>query len=53
MLNIRIAVLTCLAVVAIGAVWHVKTTAQENSSIGVVTVFNHEKLDPPPADNGR
>lgn len=45
MLNIRIAVLTCLAVVAIGAVWHVKTTAQENSSIGVVTVFDHEKLD--------
>ena len=30
---------------AIGSVWHGKTTAQENVSIGVVTVFDHEKLD--------
>jgi mannose-6-phosphate isomerase-like protein (cupin superfamily) len=45
MLNIRKTALTCLAVVAIGAVWHAKTIAQENSSSGVVTVFDHEKLD--------
>jgi mannose-6-phosphate isomerase-like protein (cupin superfamily) len=45
MLNIRKAVLTGLAVVAIGAVWHAKTIAQENSTSGVVTVFDHEKLD--------
>jgi mannose-6-phosphate isomerase-like protein (cupin superfamily) len=38
-------VLTGLAVVAIGALWHAKTSAQENSSSGVVTVFDHEKLD--------
>ncbi len=45
MLNIRKTVLTALAIVAIGAVWHAKTIAQENSSSGVVTVFDHEKLD--------
>ena len=45
MLNIRTAVLTGLAMVTIGAVWHAKTIAQENSSPGVVTVFDHEKLD--------
>jgi mannose-6-phosphate isomerase-like protein (cupin superfamily) len=45
MLNIRKIVLTGLAVVAIGAVWHRKTIAQGNSSSGVVTVFDHEKLD--------
>jgi mannose-6-phosphate isomerase-like protein (cupin superfamily) len=45
MLNVRRAVLTGLAVVAIGATWHAKTSAQENSSSGVVTVFDHEKLD--------
>src|SRR6266581_516447 len=45
MLNIRKTVLTGLAVVAIGAVWHAKTSAQENSSTGVVTVFDHAKLD--------
>ena len=45
MLNVRGAVLTGLAVVAIGATWHAKTSAQENSSSGVVTVFDHEKLD--------
>jgi mannose-6-phosphate isomerase-like protein (cupin superfamily) len=38
-------VLTGLAVIAIGALWHAKTSAQENSSSGVVTVFDHEKLD--------
>src|ERR1700688_4383205 len=45
MLNIRKTVLTVLAVVAIGAFWHAKTIAQEKSSAGVVTVFDHEKLD--------
>ena len=45
MLNIRKTVLTGLAIVAIGTVWHAKTIAQENSSPGVVTVFDHEKLD--------
>jgi mannose-6-phosphate isomerase-like protein (cupin superfamily) len=45
MSNIRKAVLTGLAVVAIGAVWHPKTIAQEKSSIGVITVFDHAKLD--------
>jgi quercetin dioxygenase-like cupin family protein len=45
MWSIRKTVLTGLAVVAIGAIWHAKTSAQENSSAGVVTVFDHEKLD--------
>jgi mannose-6-phosphate isomerase-like protein (cupin superfamily) len=45
MLNIRMSVLTVLAVVAIGAVWHAKTIAQENSPTGIITVFDHQKLD--------
>jgi mannose-6-phosphate isomerase-like protein (cupin superfamily) len=45
MLNVRRAVVAGLAVVAIGALWHARTSAQENSSAGVVTVFDHEKLD--------
>ena len=45
MLNTRKIVLTGLAVVASGAVWHAKTFAQEHSSSGVVTVFDHAKLD--------
>jgi mannose-6-phosphate isomerase-like protein (cupin superfamily) len=45
MLKIRKTVLTGLALVAIGAVWHAKTIAQENSSSGIITVFDHEKLD--------
>ena len=45
MLYVRMTVLTGLAVVAIGALWHAKTSAQENSSSGVVTVFDNEKLD--------
>ena len=45
MLDIRKATLTGLAVVVIGAVWHAKTSAQENSSSGVVTVFDHQKMD--------
>lgn len=44
-LNIRKTILTGLAVAAIGAVWHVKTIAQENSSSGIVTVFGREKLE--------
>ena len=44
-LKIPKTVLTGLAVVAIGAVWHAKTSAQENSSSGVVTVFDHQKMD--------
>lgn len=45
MLTVRKTILTGLAVMAIGAVWHARTIAQENSSSGVVTVFDHEKLD--------
>ena len=45
MRNIRKIVLTSLAIIAIGAAWHARTSAQENSSSGVVTVFDHEKLD--------
>jgi mannose-6-phosphate isomerase-like protein (cupin superfamily) len=55
MRNIRKGVLTGLAVVAIGAFWHAKTIAQGTSAsgaaaagtgtVGVVTVFDHEKLD--------
>ena len=45
MLKIRKTVLTGLAVVAIGAVWREETIAQENPSSGVVTVFDHEKMD--------
>src|SRR5437868_2397887 len=44
-LNIRRIVATGLAVIPIGAIWHVKTIAQENLSSGVVTVFDHEKVD--------
>jgi mannose-6-phosphate isomerase-like protein (cupin superfamily) len=45
MRNIRRTVLTGIAVVAIGALWQAKTIAQESSSAGVVTVYDHEKLD--------
>jgi mannose-6-phosphate isomerase-like protein (cupin superfamily) len=45
MLNIQQTVLTGLAMVAIGAVWNAKSIAQEKSSVGIVTVFDHEKLD--------
>jgi mannose-6-phosphate isomerase-like protein (cupin superfamily) len=44
MWSIRTAVLTGLAVVAIGTAWHAKTRAQENSSSGIITVFDHTKL---------
>jgi mannose-6-phosphate isomerase-like protein (cupin superfamily) len=43
MLNIRTAILTVLAVPAIGAVWQARTTAQENA--GIITVFDHDKLN--------
>src|ERR1700693_2603613 len=45
MLNIRKAVLTALGIIAIGTIWQAKTTAQENPPVGVITVFDHEKLD--------
>ena len=45
MWNIRRTILGVLAVVAIGAIWHAKIIAQEKSPVGVVTVFDHEKLN--------
>jgi mannose-6-phosphate isomerase-like protein (cupin superfamily) len=45
MLNIRNAALAGLAAVAIGAAWQAKSGAQEKSTTGVVTVFDHRKLD--------
>jgi mannose-6-phosphate isomerase-like protein (cupin superfamily) len=45
MLNFRTILLTGLAVIAVGSIWHTKTIAQEKSSAGVITVFDHEKLD--------
>src|ERR1700690_3278950 len=43
MWNIRRTVLAGLAVLVIGALWPARTMAQEKP--GVVTVFDHEKLD--------
>jgi len=45
MVNLHKTILAGFAVVAIGAIWHPKTNAQENPSSGVVTVFDHNKLD--------
>jgi len=45
MLNVQNTVLAGLAVIAIGAIWITKSSAQEKSSTGVVTVFDHQKLD--------
>jgi len=45
MLTIRRTVLAGMAVVAIGAVWNAPSIAQEKSSAGIVTVFDHDKLD--------
>jgi hypothetical protein len=47
MRSIRKMVMTGAAVIAAGAAWHVKSVAQENapSGVGVVTVFDHAKLD--------
>ena len=40
-------VMTCAAVIAAGAACHIESVAQENaaSGVGVVTVFDHAKLD--------
>jgi len=47
--NIRILVVTTAAFIAAGAVWHARSYAAENalspSEVGVVTVFDHAKLD--------
>jgi len=43
--HIRTAVLTSLAIAALAAIWHAKTTAQEKPTVGVVTLFSQEKLD--------
>jgi mannose-6-phosphate isomerase-like protein (cupin superfamily) len=47
MWSIRKMVTTAAAVIAAGAAWHAKSVAQENvaSGVGVVTVFDHAKLD--------
>lgn len=45
MLKIRKAVLRGFGIVAIVAAWPGTTIAQENSSSGVVTVFDHQNLD--------
>ena len=44
-INFRRLVSAASLAVAIGAVWHVKTIAQEKSSSGLVTVFDHEKVE--------
>jgi mannose-6-phosphate isomerase-like protein (cupin superfamily) len=45
MSNLRRTALTGLALVAIVAAWHARTRAQESSTSGVVTVFDHSHLD--------
>lgn len=45
MLKIRTIVLAGLAIVATGALWHAKMIAQENSPTGIITVFDHDKLE--------
>ncbi len=45
MLNMRKPIFIGCAIVVISALWYAKSTAQENSDRGVVTVFDHEKLD--------
>ena len=47
MRNIRKLMMTAAAVVAAGAAWHAESIAQERASsgAGVVTVFDHAKLD--------
>jgi hypothetical protein len=47
MWSIRNMVITGAAIIAAGSAWHVKSIAQENaaSGVGVVTVFDHAKLD--------
>lgn len=43
--NFRRVVTTGLIAAAVGAVCHVRTIAQETSSSGMVTVFDHEKVE--------
>src|ERR1700730_15629658 len=47
MWSIRKIVMTGTVVIAAGAAWHGKSVAQESaaSGVGVVTVFDHAKLD--------
>jgi hypothetical protein len=45
MMNIRIATLAGLAVVYLGALSRSQIIAQQKSSSGIVTVFDHAKLD--------
>ena len=47
MWSIRKMIMTGTAVIAAGAAWHGKSVAQESaaSGVGVVTVFDHAKLD--------
>jgi len=47
MRNIQRPLIAGVAVIAAAAVWHVESVAQENASsaTGVVTVFDHTKLD--------
>jgi mannose-6-phosphate isomerase-like protein (cupin superfamily) len=47
MWSIRKMAMTGAAVIAVGAAWHVESVAQENtaSGVGIVTVFDHTKLD--------
>ena len=47
MWSIRKMVMTGAAVIAAGAAWHATSVAQDNAAtgVGVVTVFDHAKLD--------
>jgi mannose-6-phosphate isomerase-like protein (cupin superfamily) len=47
MWSIRKIIVTAAAVLAAGAAWHVDSIAQQNAAlgVGVVTVFDHAKLD--------
>lgn len=45
MRNSRRALLSGLALATLALVWHVRTAAQENSGAGIITVFDHQKLD--------
>jgi mannose-6-phosphate isomerase-like protein (cupin superfamily) len=44
-MTMRKFVLIGLAATVLAAIWYVKSAAQETSSSGVVTVFDHQKLD--------
>lgn len=44
-LNFRRVITTGLIVAAMGAVWHARSIAQENSASGMVTVFDQEKVE--------